>query len=113
VHERPDIELTVGGVPLVFTYVTHAKTTLVAGEMIAVVIELAAAGWPVVSEATVSAGVTETAELFVPSVPVHEFCFGVTLYFHGPTGTFVSVQLSPEIVPEHADPIVWRTPDAP
>jgi hypothetical protein len=87
--------------------------TLVAGEMLAVVIEPAAAGCPVVSEAAVSAAVTETAELFVLSVPFQEFCFGVTVYFHGPTGTFVSVQLRPEIVPEHADPIVWRTPDAP
>jgi hypothetical protein len=46
-------------------------------------------------------------ELFALSVPSQAFCFGMTAYFHEPTGTDASTQVSPEIVPEQLAPIVW------
>ena len=44
------------------------------------------------------------------SAPSQLLSFGVTEYFQSPGSTLLSVQLSAEIVPEHADPIDCSTP---
>jgi hypothetical protein len=50
------------------------------------------------------ATLTVAASLFGPSVPVHAFRMGVTVYFHEPLGTPFSVQLVDATVPAQAAP---------
>ena len=65
----------------------------------------------VVEELNVSDGeATVAAVLCALSDPVQLLSVGVTVYFHVPPGTDVSVHVSAEIVPEHELPIVCALP---
>jgi hypothetical protein len=108
VHPRPVMLETDGGFGLL-KYLTHTNMTEEGGVTEDVTIGLAAAGWPVAKDEEEIARTTVTAVLLALSAPVHAPCVGVTVYFHDPEGTEVSVHVSALTVPEHPDPMVWST----